>query len=314
MPRPFHETLAAHGRELRRGRPSTLQVNVGLLCNQTCKHCHLEAGPKRTELMSRATMEQVIGFAAAHRFHCIDITGGAPELNPDLGFLLERLAPLADRLMLRCNLTALDELAAGTRQELLGLCQRLRVALVASLPATNEAQTDAMRGDGVLGRSLATLRSLNALGYGKKESGLALDLVSNPSGAFLPPAQCQMEKRFRDELQRRWGVVFNHLYTFANVPLGRFRSWLERSGNLEPYLEKLAGAFNPATVDGLMCRSLLSVDWQGYLYDCDFNQACGLPMSGSRLHVSDLAGVPGEGVAVRTGDHCYACTAGSGFT
>jgi radical SAM/Cys-rich protein len=308
---PFAQRLAGHGLELRRGAAQTLQVNVGLRCNQVCRHCHLSAGPDRLESMDRATMVQVIAFVARHRFQCVDITGGAPELNPDLGFLLSELAPLAPRLMLRSNLTAL----AGQRTgELLDLCQLHRVAIVTSLPALNAGQTDAQRGSGVLAASIAMLKELNDLGYGRPGTGLELDLVANPTGAFLPPSQCQAEKKFRTDLARRWSIVFNHLFTFANVPLGRFRKWLKDSGNFEAYMERLAAAFNPATIDGLMCRTLVSVSWDGYLYDCDFNLAAGLPAGATRLHVSEAPAPPAPGEPIATGDYCYACTAGAGFT
>ncbi|MDA8164625.1 MAG: arsenosugar biosynthesis radical SAM protein ArsS [Desulfobacteraceae bacterium] len=308
---PFAERLAGHGLELRRGTAQTLQVNVGLTCNQACRHCHLAAGPGRSESMDRATMAQVAAFAARSRFRCIDITGGAPELNPDLEWFLAALAPLAPRLMLRSNLTAL---AARPHEELLALCRRHRVAIVTSLPALNASQTDAQRGEGVLATSLAMLRKLNGLGYGRPEAGLELDLVANPTGAFLPPSQCQAEQKFRGDLARKWGIVFTRLFTFANVPLGRFRKWLKESGNFENYMERLAAAFNPATVEGLMCRTLVSVAWDGFLYDCDFNLAAGLPAGSVRRHVSQMAGPPAPGEPIATGDYCYACTAGAGFT
>ncbi len=307
---PFPETLAFHGRELRRGETATLQVNLGLLCNQECRHCHLSAGPGRPEVMGPETMDAVVAYASRVRFPVIDVTGGAPELVPGLEGLLERLAPLAGRLLLRSNLTALAERA----DELIPFLAAHRVSIVTSFPSTNRGQTDAQRGEGTWEACVAMLRRLNASGYGQEGTGLELDLVSNPAGAFLPPAQAQAEERFRRDLARRWGVSFSHLYTFANVPLGRFRAWLRHSGNLEGYLDRLARAFNPCTVDGLMCRSLVSVGWDGTLYDCDFNLARGLPLGGRRTSVSELAGVPAPGSAIATGDHCYACTAGSGFT
>lgn len=308
---PFAHQLAKHGLELRRGEVQTLQVNVGLLCNQACRHCHLAAGPGRGESMDRKTMAQVASFAARNRFQCIDLTGGAPELHPDLGFLLSELAPLAPRLMLRSNLTALS----GSRGEaLLALCRHHQVAIVASLPALYVGQTDAQRGRGVLAKSIAMLSRLNDLGYGRPETGLELDLVVNPTGAFLPPAQCQAEQKFRRDLERKWGLTFTHLYTFANVPLGRFQQWLKSSDNFGPYMERLAGAFNPATIVGLMCRTLVSVSWEGYLYDCDFNLAAGLPAGEARQHIAEAPGPPAAGELIATGDHCYACTAGAGFT
>ncbi len=306
---PFDACLVRHGAELRRARTATLQVNVGLRCNQVCRHCHQEAGPERREAMAPETMEAVAAYAERGRFAAIDVTGGAPELVPGLGPFVERLAAAAPRLLFRSNLTAL----AG-REELIGVLAGARAAIVTSFPSLSRSQADAQRGAGTWEATLRMLERLNEAGYGREGTGLELDLVSNPAGAFLPPAQGPAEERFRRELERRWGVRFNHLYAFANVPLGRFRRWLEASGNLEAYLRRLAGAFNPCSVEGLMCRTLVSVGWDGCLYDCDFNLSAGLPLGGRRTHVSELAGPPAPGSAVATGDHCYACTAGSGFT
>jgi radical SAM/Cys-rich protein len=308
---PFADKLAQHGLVLRRGCTRTLQVNLGFLCNQTCRHCHLVAGPDRREVMSRKTMEQVIDFARRCRFECLDLTGGAPEMNPHLDYLLTELAPLAPRLMLRSNLTAM---AVANHDSLLDICRQHKVVIVTSLPATNDAQTDAMRGRGAMQTSIRMLARLNALGYGLPGTGLELDLVANPPGAFLPAAQCQAEMRFRRDLESKWGIVFSHLYTFANVPLGRFRKWLKESGNLAAYMERLVSGFNPVTIDGLMCRNLMSVSWDGYLYDCDFNLAAGLPLGNLRRHITEVEEPPAPGDLIATGDYCYACTAGSGFT
>jgi radical SAM/Cys-rich protein len=308
-PTAFADALARSGVELRRGETTTLQVNVGFLCNQSCRHCHLGAGPGRTEVMTRETMDAVEAFARRGRFSAIDITGGAPELVPGIEGFLERLAPLAPRVLFRSNLTALAE-----RADLVALLARLRVVIVASFPSLSASQTDNQRGAGVFDTSIGTLRVLNAAGFGRDGSGLELDLVSNPAGAFLPPGQAPAETRFQRELARTRGITFNHLYTLANMPLGRFRAWLTSSGNLEGYLRQLAEAFNPCTVGGLMCRNLVSVSWDGVLYDCDFNLARGLPLGGSPRHVSSAAGAPPPGTPITTGDHCYACTAGSGFT
>ncbi|MBI5015481.1 MAG: arsenosugar biosynthesis radical SAM protein ArsS [Deltaproteobacteria bacterium] len=307
----FTETLARHGLHLERGETHTLQVNVGLLCNQVCRHCHLDAGPSRPEVLSAETMEEVVAYARRARFSTIDVTGGAPELVPCLPRLLESMAPLAPRLLLRSNLTALAE---EGRRDLVALCRAHRVVLVASLPSTNPGQTDAQRGPGVWDRSLAALRWLNEEGYGRPGTGLELDLVANPAGAFLAAPQEQTETKFRRDLARRWGVEFNRLFSFSNVPLGRFRAWLEASGNLDSYLTTLTDRFNPCTLEGLMCRSLVSVSWDGSLFDCDFNLAQGLYLGGRRRRVSELDGPPAPGGAVVTGDHCYACTAGAGFT
>lgn len=307
----FRETLARHALSLCRDRTTTLQVNVGLNCDLACRHCHLEAGPGRTEAMDRAVMDAVIDCARRLPFDCIDVTGGAPELVPEIAYLVRSLAPLAPRLILRSNLVALNR---GAGVELRELYRELKVALVASLPAANASQTEAQRGAGVWEESIAALKRLNALGYGVAGSGLQLDLVSNPSGAFLPPPQKPAEKRFREELMRRHGISFNSLYTFANVPLGRFRGFLERSGNLEGYLEKLAAGFNPCSVAGLMCRYQLSVDWLGRLYDCDFHLAQGLFHGGEETLISGLSELPAPGTPIPAADHCFACTVGAGFT
>jgi len=306
---PFRQTLAHHGIELTRGQTTTLQVNVGLICNQACHHCHLEAGPDRLEMMDARTLDAVVACAATFRFQVIDITGGAPELNPNLGELIERLSPLVPRLMLRSNLTALTE---ANGDFLIDLCRDNRVVIVASLPSLNEAQAESQRGPGMFRRAIATLQRLNAMGYGR--SHLELDLVVNPTGAFLPPSQEQTARRFREVLERKWGITFNHLFAFANVPLGRFRDWLERSGNLEIYMARLAAGFNPCAVPGLMCRTMISVSWDGFLFDCDFNLARGLPLGGRRIHVSELGDLPAPGTSIAVSDHCYTCTAGAGFT
>lgn len=307
----FARTLAENSLSLTRGGTQTLQLNLGFLCDLACRHCHLEAGPHRWEVMSRATMDQVIAYAGRVTFAVIDITGGAPELVPDLPYLLQQLAPLTGKLMLRSNLTAI---AGEERKALLDTCVAQQVAIVASFPSLNAGQANAQRGDGVFERSLETLHQLNALGYGLPGSGLELHLVASPAGAFLPTGQAQAEKRFKRELADKWGIVFNQLYTFANVPLGRFRHWLQRSGNFDSYLASLREAFNPCTVEGLMCRQLVSVAWDGSLYDCDFNLAAGIPLGGEAKHISQLHQRPPAGATIATGDHCFACTAGSGFT
>lgn len=311
IPSAFQQTIDRLGLELTRGQTTTLQINVGLACDLACRHCHLEAGPARSELMNAETVEEVIACASRFSFATIDITGGAPELLPQLPYLLERLAPLTPRLIVRTNLTALARPEAAA---LIDLYREQLVVIVASLPAVNASQAEAQRGDGTWETSLAVLRHLNGIGYGVGGSGLELDLVSNPTGAFLPAGQAQAERRFHQDLQRRFGITFSNLYTFANVPLGRFRSWLEQSGNLGGYLQKLTESFNPCTLPGLMCRSLISIDWNGFLYDCDFNLAIGLHHGGHKLHISELNTLPQPGIPIPVGDHCYSCTAGSGFT
>lgn len=307
----FASTLNRHGLKLERGETKTLQLNIGLLCNQTCKHCHLKAGPKRTELMDDNTLDRVVAFANGHRFETIDITGGAPELHPNLVSIIKRLSPLAHRIMVRSNLSALED---GSPDRLIDVFRRYGVVVVASFPSFNPGQLEAQRGKGTFQKSIKALRRLNAAGYGQEETALELDLVSNPSGAYLPPSQSQAEARFKAQLENKWGISFNKLFTFANVPIGRFGKWLQASGNLDSYLQRLRSSFNPCVVEGLMCRALFSVAWDGYVYDCDFNLALGIPLAGKRTHISDMDGPPGPGTPVAVAEHCYTCTAGSGFT
>ena len=308
---PFSLALSRHGLNLNRDKTHTLQINVGFLCNQTCRHCHLNAGPNRMENMESGIIEEVISYAKRSRFETIDVTGGAPELNPNIGRLITEMSPLARRIMLRSNLSALND---GSRDDLMKLLQSHGVVIVASFPSLNELQANSQRGDGMFKVCIDALKKLNVLGYGREGSGLELNLVSNPTGAFLPPSQSETEKRFRQVLDNKWGVVFNNLFNFANVPLGRFRQWLIKSGNFDKYIQKLTSSFNLCAVEGLMCRTLVSVSWDGYLYDCDFNLAKGLFMGGLKIHVSEMAGPPEKDSHIATADHCYTCTAGAGFT
>jgi radical SAM/Cys-rich protein len=307
----FREKLENHGLALRRAIANTLQINVGFKCNLVCRHCHLEAGPERPELMNAQTIDAVIACARRLPFRIIDITGGSPELVPDLPRLITGIAPLTPKLIVRTNLVAI---ARPEFTELIELYRRHRISIVASLPSTSPVQTDAQRGAGVWEKSIAALKLLNALGYGREGTGLTLDLVANPAGAFLPPDQAQAERKFKRDLALKHDLTFTNLFTFANVPLGRFRAWLEGSGNLGAYLKKLEESFNPCTIPQLMCRTMVSVDWQGFVYDCDFNLAAGLQHSKIRKHVSELAELPPEGAPIAVDNHCYACTAGPGFT
>jgi radical SAM/Cys-rich protein len=308
---PFSEALARHGLELRRGATHTLQVNVGLRCNQFCRHCHLEAGPDRKEEMSWETVEEVADFARRGKFEVIDITGGAPELHPRITGIIGRLAPLARRTLLRSNLTVLAE---HQREEIIEACKEHGVVIVASFPSLDPGQTESQRGAGVFSKSTLTLKRLNERGYGRPGSALELNLVSNPAGAFLPVSQEQAEKKFQRDLKEKWGIEFTHLFAFSNSPLGRFRHWLIQSGNLEKYMQKLVASFNPCALAGVMCRTLVSVRWDGFLFDCDFNLAAGIPVGGRKRHVSEMGGPPAAGERIATAEHCYACTAGSGFS
>ena len=288
-----------------------LQINTGLLCNQKCKHCHLDAGPDKTELMDRSTMDHIIDFQARCQIETVDITGGAPELNPDLPYLIDNISPLSPTTMLRSNLSALYE---QDNTILLSCLKKNHVTIVSSFPALNASQTDSQRGKGIFEKSIQMLQRLNQEGYGQKDSGLELNLVSNPTGAFLPSDQKAIEDRYRKMLRQKWGIVFNNAFVFANMPLGRFKSWLTRTDNYESYMAQLVKNFNPCTIDGLMCRSLISVSWDGYFYDCDFNLAADLPTASGKLHISEMTSCDFNSHNIAVDEHCYACTAGSGFT
>lgn len=307
----FSKNLEKHHISLSRTKTTTLQINLGLLCNQACKHCHLSAGPDKTELMTKKTMDQILFFASTKKFEVIDITGGAPEMNPDLPYLIEQSARLAKTVMMRSNLSALFDHA---NNQLLDTLKKNKVIIVSSFPSLDQRQTDNQRGKGIFDKSINALKSLNEQGYGKDGTGLVLNLVSNPAGAFLPSAQEATEKRYRDILSRKYGIVFNNAFTFANIPLGRFKDWLIRSDNYQPYITQLHNNFNACTIDGLMCRSLISISWDGYLFDCDFNLAAGLFKANKKTHVTDLSDACFENDPIAVDDHCYGCTAGSGFT
>ncbi|MFZ1910097.1 MAG: arsenosugar biosynthesis radical SAM (seleno)protein ArsS [Burkholderiales bacterium] len=295
---------------IRRGRLETLQVNLGYRCNQSCLHCHVNAGPNRSEQMSAETITDVLAYIEVAGVKKLDLTGGAPELNPHFRDLVLRARELGVHVMDRCNLTILDE----PGQE--GLAEFLagqRVEVIASLPCYQEANVDRQRGSGVFERSLRALARLNALGYGS--SGLELSLVYNPQGAVLPPPQEQLEADYRRALGERYGIVFTRLYVLANMPIQRFGSTLVSKGQFSDYMTLLHGAHRRENLESVMCRTLISVDWRGQVYDCDFNQMLDLPLGlkgKARPQLSDLIGrdLRGNPVAVR--DHCYGCTAGQG--
>jgi radical SAM/Cys-rich protein len=308
----FTETLARRGLPPLRAESAltTLQVNVGKLCNQACKHCHVEAGPNRTEIMTRETVELVLDATRRFRIPIVDITGGAPELNPHFDYLVVEARRTGAHVMVRHNLTV--QFAPG-KEYLPTFFRENEVEVVASLPYFLAQQTDTQRGRGVFEASLNALHRLNAAGYGQEGTGYILNLVYNPVGAFLPPEQASIERDFRRELAARYGLVFNRLYTITNMPIRRFLDYLLRSGNYARYMEKLVASFNPATVAGLMCRTLVSVGWDGRLYDCDFNQMLELPLTGAMPQT--IADLDWERLADRsivTGPHCYGCTAGAG--
>jgi radical SAM/Cys-rich protein len=286
------------------------QVNLGKFCNQSCRHCHVDAGPGRTEQMSRETAELCIRALAATDIPSFDITGGAPELNANFRWLVERARALGRHVMDRCNLSVL---LLGPQKGLAEFLAQHRVEVVASLPYFQAAQTDAQRGEKVFARSIEALGLLNRLGYGRADSGLVLNLVHNPTGAFLPARQEALEAQFKRELERRHGIVFNRLYTITNMPISRFLDFLLESGNYDGYMQRLANAFNPAAAAAVMCRTTISVGWDGRLYDCDFNQMLELPVEpGAPRHIRDFDLARLNRRRIVMANHCYGCTAGSG--
>jgi radical SAM/Cys-rich protein len=297
---------------IRRDRLQTLQANLGYRCNQSCVHCHVAAGPDRTEQMSAANVEAVLDFLRRSRIATLDLTGGAPELHPQFRYIVTAARTIDARVIDRCNLTILEE---PGHEDLAEFLAAQRVDVIASLPCYLEENVDRQRGTGVFAASIGALRRLNALGYGSGRSGLVLDLVYNPQGPSLPPPQQTLERDYRRELGTRFGIVFDRLYTLANMPIQRFGSTLVSKGTFAQYMTLLRGAHCGENVERVMCRALVSVDWQGYVYDCDFNQMLALPLrqdGRSRVHVSELDADSLAGNPIRVADHCYACTAGQG--
>ncbi len=297
---------------LTRGRLETLQVNIGYRCNQSCLHCHVNAGPNRTEEMDRESVDDVLAYLDASDVSRLDITGGAPELNPHFRRLVEQARARGLHVLDRCNLTVLEE---PGQEDLAAFLARHRVEVIASLPCYLEDNVDRQRGKGVYTKSIRALQRLNREGYGRPDSGLTLNLVYNPQGIDLPPPQCTLERDYKRVLLERHDVVFNRLYTLANMPIHRFGSTLISKGLFREYMERLHGAHEERNLEGVMCRSLLSVDWRGCVYDCDFNQMLGLPLrvaGRGRVHLRDLVGrdLVGNPIVVR--DHCFGCTAGQG--
>ena len=296
---------------LRRGRLETLQANLGYRCNQSCLHCHVAASPKRTETMDWATMELLLDFAGRQGVATLDLTGGAPELNPDFRRLVVAARAQGLRVIDRCNLTILEEPGQECLAEFLADHD---VEIVASLPCYLEENVNAQRGDGVFAASLAGLRQLNALGYGLPGSGRLLNLVYNPIGASLPPDQQALEAAYKEQLATRYGIVFNQLYALANMPIKRFGSTLVSRHEFHDYMRLLKGAHRADNLPGVMCRTLVSVDWRGYVHDCDFNQMLAMPLgdASAPVHLSTLLDRDFENRPIRVADHCYGCTAGQG--
>ena len=294
---------------IRRRRLETLQVNLGYRCNQSCLHCHVNAGPNRTEMMDAETAALVLQVLRTRGLQTLDLTGGAPELSPHFRDLVTGARALGVRVIDRCNLTILSEPGHEDLAEFLAAND---VEVTASLPCYSPANVDRQRGDGVFADSIRALKMLNAVGYGQPDSGLVLNLVYNPAGAFLPGSQKGLQDQFKRALLKDFGIVFNELFAITNIPVSRYLDYLIESNNYAGYMEKLVGAFNPVAAAGVMCRSTLSVGWDGGLYDCDFNQMLDLTVASPVRHIRDFDAAALAGRSIVVNQHCYGCTAGSG--
>ncbi len=287
-----------------------LQINLGKMCNQTCKHCHVDAGPDRREIMPREIMQLCLDTLDSTRIPIVDLTGGAPELNPDFKWFVSEIKKRNRHVIVRSNLTIL---MARPFHDYPDFFKEAGIEVVSSLPYFLEDRTDSQRGNGVFQKSIDALKKLNSVGYGKKDSGLVLNLVYNPTGAFLPPAQDTIEQQYKKELKQRYDIVFNSLFTITNMPISRFLVYLIHSNNYERYMRKLHSSYNPAAASNVMCRTTLSVSWDGYLYDCDFNQMLELTVNhGAPIHIRDFDFGQLANRRIVTGQHCYGCTAGAG--
>jgi len=307
----FGQKLTEQSIWLRHAHTEILQVNVGKLCNLTCVHCHVNAGPKREEIMTRETIDRIIDWLRRTEIPTVDLTGGAPEMIPDFRYFIEQVKSLQPHrhIIDRCNLTILLERGYD---DLAPLLAANKVEIIASMPCYSPGNVNAQRGEGVFENSIAALQLLNSLGYGI-DPDLSLHLVYNPVGAFLPPSQTELEGDYKRELKKHFGIVFNNLYTLTNLPIGRFASYLRHNSKLDEYMELLIQAFNPATIDGLMCRNTISVGWRGEVYDCDFNQQLGMQWNnGAPIFLWDVDPEKIGNRQIMTGDHCFGCTAGAG--
>ncbi|MGE3714767.1 MAG: arsenosugar biosynthesis radical SAM (seleno)protein ArsS [Alphaproteobacteria bacterium] len=314
MPAPtpsrFEQTLREKGVTLERGAITTLQVNIGKLCNQACHHCHVEAGPKRTEIMERKTVDRLLELLALEpQIHTVDITGGAPEMNPHFRYFASEIRRLGKEVIDRCNLTVFYEPNQDGTPEFLAENQ---IQVVASLPCYLEDNVDKQRGKGVFGKSVSALQKLNSLGYGKEESGLKLHLVYNPIGTHLPPAQVELEIAYKKKLRDEFGIEFNQLFTITNMPIKRFAHMLERDGLMEQYMQLLIDNFNPQAAAGVMCSELVSIGWDGKIYDCDFNQMLDMPIGWNPKTIWDITKLSELDKTIALANHCFGCTAGSG--
>ncbi len=308
----FAEKIRQNGDSFRKRKVDVLQINMGKYCNQACLHCHVEAGPARKEMMTLETVESVLRFLEKSHITTVDITGGAPELNPHFDTLVERCVQLGRHVMDRCNLTVIFEPGKGYLPDFF---QKNEVELICSLPCYTEENVDQQRGKGTFDQSIRALQLLNRLGYGVTDTGLQLQLVYNPVGAHLPPPQDLLERDYRKILKKEFGIVFNHLFCLTNMPITRFEKFLKLRNEYNQYMDLIESSFNPATLDKVMCRDLLSVGWEGSIFDCDFNQMLELPVlnrQGKPLKIWDLCANGPENQSIIVGDHCYACTAGAG--
>jgi len=296
--------------QILREQLTTLQVNLGYLCNQQCLHCHVNAGPNRKELMQLQTIDQVLDFLRHSGASTLDLTGGAPELNPHFRYMVEQASAAGCKVIDRCNLTVLNE---PGQEDLADFLAAHEVEVTASLPCYLQENVDAQRGKGVFDSSIRALQALNDRGYGKSASNRVLNLVYNPQGAVLPPPQCSLETDYKKLLKQKYNIDFNNLFTITNMPIKRFGSTLVSHGEFDNYMQLLKQNSSEENLQSVMCKSLISIDWQGYVYDCDFNQMLELPLSDSeRVHISDVNNVQLEGINIAVADHCYACIAGQG--
>ncbi len=309
---PFQQKLEENGLyPLKPGEIQVFQVNVGKMCNQVCKHCHVDAGPDRKEIMTRETMQQcLVALQNNQRLQIVDITGGAPEMNPGFRWFVQEIIKLGRHVIVRCNLTIV--MANKKYYDLPEFYKLHNIEVVSSLPFYTKDRTDRQRGDGVFESSIQALRMLNEVGYGKAGTGLILNLVYNPAGAFLPSSQSSLEKEYKQVLMKQYNIEFNNLFTITNLPISRFLDYLLQSGNYEKYMEKLVSSYNPMAAANVMCRNTISISWDGYLYDCDFNQMLDLKVACSSKHISQFNTEILHNRNIIVAQHCYGCTAGSG--
>ncbi len=309
---PFQQKLDLSGLfPLRPIALEVFQVNVGKMCNQVCKHCHVDAGPDRKEIMTRETMQQCLDILAVNpSFKTVDLTGGAPELNPDFRWFVNEIKKLKKHIIVRCNLTII--LANKKYNDLPEFFKQHSIEVVSSLPFYSKQRTDRQRGDGVFEDSIKALQMLNAVGYGMEGNELKLNLVYNPAGAFLPPSQTALEIEFKQALKKDFGILFHSLFAITNLPISRFLDYLLQSGNYEKYMEKLIAAYNPVAAANVMCRNTLSVSWDGFIYDCDFNQMLDMKVDCSSKHISQFSSALLSKRSIVVNQHCYGCTAGAG--